>query len=72
MSAPPFVNKRVAIGIVLSAPMIVLAIIVLRMQLQALAADQSHAVEVQMRNVMYHFTDSIAVHIGSLSGRLTP
>lgn len=52
--------------------MIVLAIIVLRMQLQALAADQSHAVEVQMRNVMYHFTDSIAVHIGSLSGRLTP
>jgi hypothetical protein len=30
------------------------------------------SVEVQMRNVMYHFTDSVAVHIRKLHGRLVP
>lgn len=33
-------------------------------------AQAQRPVEVQMRNVMYHFTDSIAVHIRRLRGRL--
>ncbi len=32
----------------------------------------AHSVEVQMRNVMYHFTDRIAVHIRRLHGQLVP
>src|SRR5690242_20271176 len=32
----------------------------------------AHAVEVQMRNVMYHFTDKIAVYIRRLHGNLVP
>lgn len=32
----------------------------------------SRTVEVQMRNVMYHFTDDIVVHIRSLRGQLEP
>jgi hypothetical protein len=35
-------------------------------------AEDSHSVEVQMRNVMYHFTDNIAVHIRRLHGELIP
>lgn len=34
--------------------------------------EPSHAVEVQMHNVMYHFTDGIAAHIRSLHGQLAP
>jgi hypothetical protein len=37
------------------------------------AADSRNiAVKVQMRNVMYHFTDEIAVHIEVLQGELVP
>jgi|SRR5579871_583091 len=32
----------------------------------------AHAVDVQMRNVMYHYTDQIAVHIRTLSGQFVP
>lgn len=35
-------------------------------------ASSGKPVEVQMRNVMYHFTDNVAVHIRSLRGELTP
>jgi hypothetical protein len=35
------------------------------------AADH-HAVQVAMKNVVYHFTDQIAVHIAQLQGSLTP
>jgi hypothetical protein len=35
-------------------------------------AANNHSVEVQMRNVMYHFTDNIAVHIRRLHGELIP
>ncbi|HKT24116.1 MAG TPA: hypothetical protein VJR04_05905 [Terriglobales bacterium] len=49
-----------------------IAILAVAMQLHGVAADQSHTVDVQMHNVMYHFTDSIAVHIRSLNGRLVP
>jgi len=35
------------------------------------AADH-HAVQVAMKNVVYHFTDQIAVHIAQLQGYLTP
>jgi hypothetical protein len=33
---------------------------------------ESHAVEIAMKNVMYHFTDHIAVHIVQLQGHLLP
>jgi hypothetical protein len=33
---------------------------------------QDAAVQAQMRNVMYHFTESVAVHIKSLNGSLLP
>jgi len=36
------------------------------------APDESRSVDVQMRNVVYHFTDNIAVHIHSLNGQLLP
>jgi hypothetical protein len=47
---------------------------------QALAAQtraqgntaEAHAVQVQMRNVMYHYADNIAVHIRRLAGELVP
>jgi hypothetical protein len=35
-------------------------------------ADGNHSVEVQMQNVMYHFTDNIVVHIRRLHGELIP
>lgn len=36
------------------------------------AADADNAVQAQMRNVTYRFTDSAAVHIKSLDGELVP
>jgi hypothetical protein len=73
MSALHFTSKRaVASCILLAATILALTLFGLRIQSHAAAEDQSHAVEVQMRNVMYHFTDSIAVHIRSLDGRLVP
>ena len=36
------------------------------------AADADNAVQTQMRNVIYRFTDSAAVHINSLDGELVP
>jgi hypothetical protein len=39
---------------------------------QSPEAPDSHAVEIAMRNVMYHYTDPIAVHIIHLQGYLTP
>ena len=36
------------------------------------AAAQNNAVQTQMRNVMYHFASSVAVHIKSLDGQLDP
>jgi hypothetical protein len=36
------------------------------------AADADNAVQTQMRNVTYRFTDSAAVHINSLDGELVP
>ena len=35
-------------------------------------SNETHSVEVQMRNVMYHFTDNVAVHIRRLHGELIP
>ena len=35
-------------------------------------ANEGNPVRAQMRNVMYHFTDSISVHILQLSGKLVP
>src|SRR5579871_5195750 len=34
--------------------------------------EASHAVAAEMQNVMYHFTESIAVHIVQLKGKLVP
>ncbi|MGH9683399.1 MAG: hypothetical protein ACRD4S_07295 [Candidatus Acidiferrales bacterium] len=39
---------------------------------QQAASDAADVVHVEMRNVMYHFTDRIAVHIFFLQGLLTP
>ncbi|HJT53880.1 MAG TPA: hypothetical protein VJ848_08530 [Candidatus Angelobacter sp.] len=36
------------------------------------SSPESHAVQVQMRNVMYHYADNIAVHIRRLAGELVP
>jgi hypothetical protein len=33
---------------------------------------QNHVVQVAMKNVMYHFTDQVAVHVVQLQGTLTP
>ncbi|HEU5235103.1 MAG TPA: hypothetical protein VFU50_19755 [Terriglobales bacterium] len=72
MSALHFANKQsIAKGVFLAA-LILITIFIFAMQSHQAAADQPHSVEVQMRNVMYHFTDSIAVHIRSLNGRLLP
>jgi len=42
------------------------------MSLNQQRPDESRSVDVQMRNVTYHFTDNVAVHIFSLNGRLRP
>jgi hypothetical protein len=39
---------------------------------QAAESSENHAVEIVMKNVMYHFTDRIAVHIVQLQGHLKP
>jgi len=36
------------------------------------SSPESHAVQVQMHNVMYHYADNIAVHIRRLAGELVP
>jgi hypothetical protein len=36
------------------------------------AASSNHEVQVAIKNVMYHFTDSIAAHIVQLQGHLSP
>jgi hypothetical protein len=36
------------------------------------AATENNAVQTQMRNVMYHFSSTVAVHIKSLDGQLDP
>jgi hypothetical protein len=38
----------------------------------AVAQSQGKPVSVEMRNVMYHFTDTVAVHIRRLHGQLEP
>lgn len=73
MNARYLASKRsIAKGILLSAPVLILTTFAAATQSRGVPSDQSHTVEVQMRNVMYHFTDNIAVHIRSLSGRLVP
>ncbi|MGH9731855.1 MAG: hypothetical protein ACRD4A_09150 [Candidatus Acidiferrales bacterium] len=46
----------------------------LEAQTQSAAGDQKARVKVnvQMRNVMYHFTDSVVVHIETLNGNVVP
>ncbi len=39
---------------------------------QSAAPSENHPVEIAMKNVMYHFTDHIAVHIIQLQGHLLP
>jgi hypothetical protein len=39
---------------------------------QASPAQDSHAVQIAMKNVMYHFSGPIAVHIAQLDGHLNP
>src|SRR6185437_1757835 len=39
---------------------------------QTQSGEQKARVKVQMRNVMYHFTDSVVVHIETLNGSVIP
>ena len=39
---------------------------------QSPATPDAHAVEFAMKNVVYHYSDSVAVHIAQLQGSLTP
>ena len=39
---------------------------------QSSEAPDSHAVEIAMKNVMYHYTEPIAVHVIQLQGHLAP
>jgi len=41
-------------------------------QTQPAASDQKDRVKVQMRNVLYHFSDSVVVHIETLNGEVVP
>ncbi len=41
-------------------------------QTQPSPRDQTTAVKVQMRNVLYHFSDSVVVHIQTLNGEVVP
>ena len=41
-------------------------------QTQPAVGDQKASVKVQMRNVMYHFSDSVVVHIETLNGEVVP
>src|SRR5208337_2859353 len=43
-----------------------------RAKAQSSEAADDHTVQVAMKNVTYHFTDQIAVHIAQLRGYLTP
>lgn len=44
----------------------------LRAQTQPTPSDQQSRVKVQMRNVIYHFSDSVVVHIEILNGEVVP
>lgn len=44
----------------------------LRAQTQSAASDQKARVKVQMHNVIYHFSDSVVVHIVTLNGDVVP
>lgn len=44
----------------------------LKAQTQPAASDQRTRVKVQMRNVLYHFSDSVVVHIETLNGDVVP
>lgn len=44
----------------------------LRAQTQPTPSDQQSRVKVQMRNVIYHFSDSVVVHIETLNGEVVP
>lgn len=50
----------------------VLIPLTLRAQTQPAASDQKAGVKVQMRNVIYHFSDSVVVHIETLNGDVVP
>src|ERR1700758_1708131 len=43
-----------------------------RAEAQSAEAPDKHAVQVAMKNVMYHYTESVAAHIFQLQGELHP
>ncbi|MHB8487193.1 MAG: hypothetical protein ACYDCM_15890 [Candidatus Acidiferrales bacterium] len=50
----------------------ILISLTLMAQTQPAASDQKARVKVQMRNVLYHFSDSVVVHIETLNGEVVP
>lgn len=57
---------------ILSGVLLVLMVPLPAVHAQEMSSNKPPAVDVQMRNVMYHFTGQISVHIRSLRGQLIP
>jgi hypothetical protein len=55
-----------------TALLLAICLLIIPVSAQQQQAAASHAVATQMRNVMYHFTDAISVHIFQLGGKLIP
>ena len=60
------------IAVVLSIAGAVITACLARAQQGPHSAQQSGAVQVQMHNVMYHYSDSASVHLRNLAGALVP
>lgn len=60
--------KKIALALLLAC----LTICVSHAQESAHASQDNGAVQVQMHNVMYHFTDQVAVHLINVGGSLVP
>ena len=62
--------KKIALA--LSIACAVTALCVSRAQERSHSSPESGAVQVQMHNVMYHFTDQVAAHLVNVGGSLVP
>src|SRR6476661_3452326 len=61
--------KKIALSLFLAC---VVAVRIARAQEGPRASQDNGAVQVQMHNVMYHFTDQVAAHLVNVGGSLVP
>jgi len=61
--------KNVALVLLVACTM---GVCITRAQEQTQSHKDAGAVQVQMHNVMYHFTDQVAVHLINVGGSLVP